>query len=308
MVMDYGNHAHTKMKIKGVPHKRILPEGIGLVLEGGGARTYYSAGIFEAFMEAGIMFPYIIGVSAGIANALTYVAGQRGRNRIIAEQFVQKKEYYSLRNLLKLGSVFDFDYIFNDIPEALVHFDREIFESTDIRFLTGAFDCVTGDTIWFEKHDVKPGFHVTRASCSVPLISRVVKHNGYELLDGGIAVPIPIEKSIEDGNDFHVIILTYNEGYISTPYRPTAILKPIYKKYPKLSEMAMRRHELYNKQLALCEQLERDGKAIILRPKRPMEVTMLETDPEKLLDLYDEGHTDGKEAVNWLEDYLGTVK
>jgi len=290
--------------MKGIPYKKMLPHGTGLILEGGGARTYYSAGIFEAFMDAGIMFPYIIGVSAGIANALSYVSGQKGRNRIIAETHVHKKEYVNSRNMLRHGTIFGWDYIFKSIPEELVFWDRDVFESVDVRFLTGAFDCETGDTVWFEKRDIKPGFEVTRASCSLPIVAQIVEYNGHKLLDGGIGSPIPIEKSIEDGNDFHVIILTHNEGYVDRPHARRVLLKPIYRKYPKLLEVSKYRHELYNKQLALCEQLEKEGKAIILRPQRPMEVTMLETDPDKLLDLYDEGHTDGKEAVEWIKDYF----
>jgi len=292
----------TEPIIKGINFKKMMPKGTALVLEGGGARAYYSAGVFEAFMDSGIMFPYIAGVSAGSANALSYVSGQRGRNRIIAEKYVKMKTYASLCNYLRTGSYFDFDFIFKSIPEKHVFWDKEMFDSADIRFLTGAINCATGETVWFEKEEIATGFTVSRASCSIPVLSRIVKHNGYDLLDGGISSPIPIEKSIADGNTFHVIVLTRNRGFVDEPYGPANLLKLFYRKYPNLIETAMRRHDIYNRQLALCEQLERDNKALIIRPHNPLTVEMLETNPQKLLMLYDEGHREGLKAIHFFDD------
>jgi len=297
-VADSTHFSHSI--IKGEKYSTMLPEGTALVLEGGGVRGFYSAGVFEAFMDAGIMFPYIIGVSAGAANALTYVAGQRGRNRMIVENYVGDHRYVSYRNLLRHKSMFGYDFIFKTIPEEHVFWDREVFDSTDIRFLTGATDCSTGHAIWFEKRDISPGFTVTRASCSVPLLSTIVRYNGFELLDGGAATPIPIEKSIEDGNTFHVIILTRNKGYIKTAFRPKSLLKLFYSKYPGLIETLSNRHETYNRQLSICEQLERENKALIIRPLMPLSVGRTATDTEKLLGLYDEGVLEGNQAVESL--------
>lgn len=53
---------------------------IGLVVEGGGMKCAYSAGILDKFLDDHIQFDYCIGVSAGAANTLSYLAGQRGRN------------------------------------------------------------------------------------------------------------------------------------------------------------------------------------------------------------------------------------
>jgi predicted patatin/cPLA2 family phospholipase len=298
------NKSYTQPVIKGIKHAKILPQRTALVLEGGGMRGFYSAGVLEAFMDAGIMFPYIAGVSAGAANALAYIAGQRGRNRIIIKEYVGDKRYVGYRNLIMHRTLFGYDFIFGTIPEKHLYWDKEVFETTDIRFLTGAIDCKTGKTVWFEKGDIADGFVVTRASCSVPLLSKVVNYNGYDLLDGGISDPIPIEKSIEDGNDFHIILLTRNEGYSKEPFRHKQLLKFIYRKYPKLVEAILRRHEIYNRQLAICEQLEREQKAIIVRPLLPLFVDRVATDTSKLLALHDEGYDEGKQAIKTIEQFI----
>ena len=293
--------AFTQPIIKGLKHTFMLPKGTALVLEGGGTRGFYSAGVFEAFMDAGIMFPYIIGVSAGAANALTYIAGQKGRNRVIVEKYVADKRYVSRRNLIRYRSLFGYDFIFGTIPEQHLFFDKVIFDDTDIRFLTGAIDCNSGKTVWFEKNEISDGFIVARASCSIPLLSKIVQYNGFELLDGGISDPIPIERSIADSNNFHVVILTRNHGYIKEPFRYKRLLKMFYGKYPNLVETLLNRHEIYNRQLALCEQLEREKKAIIIRPLKPLSVDRTTIETDKLLALYDEGHDEGKQAVSALK-------
>ena len=290
--------------IRGTPHQTLLPQGTALVLEGGGTRGFYTAGVFEAFMDEGVMFPYIVGVSAGAANALTYVAGQRGRNRLIVEHYVADPRYVSKRNLLRHRSLFGYDFIFKTIPEEHLFFDHENFGATDIRFLAGATDCETGEAVWFEKDTLAPGFEAVIASCSVPLIAKIVDYQGRKLVDGGVASPIPIEKSVADGNTFHVIVLTRNAGYEKPEFKYRRTLKAFYKKYPRLMDVILRRHEIYGRQIALCEQLEREGKAIIIRPLKPLAVDRSATDTAKLLALYDEGHEEGRAAMAVLRQHF----
>jgi predicted patatin/cPLA2 family phospholipase len=293
---------YTEPITAGVRHKLMLPKGTALVLEGGGTRGFYSAGVFDAFMDAGIMFPYIIGVSAGAANALSYISGQRGRNRVLVEKFVGRPQYLGYRNLFMHRSLFGYDYVFKTVPERHLFWDRDVFDDTDTRFIVGAVDCATGKTVWFEKHTVKPGFDAVRASCSIPIVSPIAKYKGHLLLDGGVASPIPIEKSIEDGNGFHVIVLTQNEGYEMRPFKPLTmtLTRLLYRKYPHLVEAMRRHHEVYNRQLRLCEQMAADGRALIIRPRNPLTMESAERNITALLRLHDEGYEEGKLAVQQL--------
>ena len=297
------NRNYTAPVIKGEKYKTMLPAGLALVLEGGGTRGFFSAGVFDAFMDAGIMFPYIAGVSAGAANALSYISGQRGRNRVLVEKFVGRPQYLGYRNLLLHRSLFGYDYLFKTVPERLLFWDREVFDETDNRFVIGAVDCATGETIWFEKHDVKPGFDAVRASCSIPIVSPVAKYKGHFLLDGGVSSPIPIEKSIDDGNRFHVIVLTQNEGYEMRPFKPLtmALSRIFYRKYPRLVVAMRWHHEAYNRQIRLCEQMAAEGRALIIRPRNPLSMESTERDIPALLRLHDEGYEEGKQAVLWIK-------
>lgn len=288
----------THPTVYGTPYKKMLRKGTALVLEGGGMRGFFSAGVFEAFMDEGIMFPYIAGVSAGAANALSYISGQRGRNRIVVEHYASSKDYVSYRNFLRCGSLFGYDFIFKTLPTKHLYFDSESFLNNKTRFLTGTTDCATGAAVWFEKHELSEDFIQITASCSVPLAAKKVRFCDMELLDGAVSEPIPIEKSIADGNDFHVIVLTRNHDYVADAPKFTSLIKFFYRKHPKLVEKMLSRHEIYNRQLALCKKLVAEQKAIIIRPQLPLAVERTTTDTAKLLALFDEGHSEGKKVVD----------
>lgn len=302
------NKNQTEYTFPPIPSKKyttMLPKGTALVLEGGGMRGYYSAGVFEAFMEHGIMFPYIAGVSAGAANALSYISGQPMRSKQIVEHFACTPDYVSTRNMFKYGSMFNRDLIFRKIPQKHVFFDYENLKNCPIQFFTGAMDCNTGEAVWFNKDELSKNLEITEASCAVPMIAPIVKYKGFELLDGGIPAPIPIEKSISDNNIFHVIVLTRNEGYVKEPFKNSALAKIIYRKYPNVVKALENRHEIYNRQIALCEKLEKEGKAIIIRPKDTIKVTRTTRDTKLILELYDEGHRECNEVIDKILNCTG---
>jgi len=286
--------------IKGVHHKKMLPKGTALVLEGGGTRGFFSAGVFEAFMREGIMFPYIVSVSAGSANAFSYISGQQGRSRLIIEKYVNDSRYVSWRNIIRCRSLFGYDFIFNTVPKKHIFWDQDVFNHTDLEFLIGAIDCVTGETVWFNKRELSEDFKEAIASCSVPLVARIVNHKGMMLLDGGVNDPIPIEKSIADGNTFHVIVLTRNHGYTAQPLNHMWLIELFYKKYPNLVAAIKHRHDAYNRQIALCEKLVKEQKAVIIRPQRPVSVGRATSDSKKLLALHDEGYFEGTKSIDLL--------
>jgi len=295
---------YTFPAIPGVPPQRYAPKGTALVLEGGGMRGFYSAGVFEAFMDAGIMFPYISAVSAGAANVLSYISGQRGRNRLVIERLVSDPRYLSIRNLIKNHSLFNYDFIFNVVPSEHLYFDQHMFNRVQTRLLTGALDCWDGRTVWFEKHTLRADYAPVVASCSIPLLSPMVRYDDRDLYDGGILDPIPIEKSIEDKNKFHVVILTQEPGYKKDASKLGPVFWAAYRKYPHLIWAIRERHNAYNRQVALAEQLQREGRALIIRPQGGLKVSRFENDPKKLLALHDDGHRDGAAAVAKLRHLL----
>lgn len=277
---------------------------IGLVLEGGGMRGLYTCGVLEYFMEKDLYFNYIIGVSAGACNAVSYISRQKGRNKRVNIDFANHWKYASFRNLIKEKSFFGMNYIFDEIPNKHVAFDYETFHKSPSKFLIGVTDCNTGKPLYLNKDDVTEGFYALRATASLPLISPMVKLKGYELLDGGISDSIPIKKSIEDGNEKNIIILTRNKEYRKSPMKFEKVIEFKYKKYPMLVETIMNRYKKYNETLDYIDALERAGKAIVIRPSKEVKVGRIEKNKEKLYNLFENGHEDGENYYDKIIDFI----
>lgn len=275
----------------------------GLVLEGGGLRGVYTSGVLDAFLDAGIEFPYIIGVSAGVCNAVSFISKQRGRSAKINIEHCQDKDYYSFRNIVKTGGIFNEDMMFEKMPHKLYPFDYNTYRKCYHKLIAGTTDCMTGQAVYYELDDLKNQYEIVKASSWLPFVSKMVSVHGRKLLDGGIADSIPVEKSIADGNEKNVIILTQPAGYRKKESSSNRLAGVIYRRYPNLVEALTTRHEHYNRTLELIEQLEQQGKAVVVRPSEDLGLSRLERNPEKLLHACRLGYRDGKEMVERIKAF-----
>jgi predicted patatin/cPLA2 family phospholipase len=285
-------------------------ENIGLVLEGGGMRGLYTAGVLDLFMEKNLYLPYIIGVSMGACNACSYISRQRGRNKKININYVDDPRYLSYRNLLLKKGIFGADFIFNEIPNKLEIFDVDTFNRAKEKFMVGTTDCNTGKSVYFEKDKCqgKEIFDAIRASSSLPFMASIVKFKGLNLLDGGISDPIPIKKSIEDGNKRNIIVLTRNENYTKKPFKMKFLARKVYSNYSGLVEAMINRHRKYNSTLSYIERLRREGKAFVIRPKQPLKVKRIEKNKYKLTELYNQGYREAATCYDKLEEWIKNQK
>jgi predicted patatin/cPLA2 family phospholipase len=267
----------------------------GLVLEGGGLRGNYTAGVLDAFLDAGIEFPYIIGVSAGVGMSCSYVSKQKGRNYKILTQYRQDPRYLSLRSYIKTGNYFGLDFIYDEIPHKLIPFDFETFNQYKGRFISVCTDCETGEAIYYEKEE-EDILTVMKASSAIPFISKMVLYKNKKLLDGAIVDAVPLAKAISDGHKKNVVILTNPFGFRKREEnQPPA--KIMYRKYPKLIEALKNRIASYNKAMDFVESEEKLGNAFVIRPSQNLGVTRTEKSMDKLKAVYQLGIADGKAAA-----------
>ncbi|MVX62734.1 patatin family protein [Clostridium chromiireducens] len=277
----------------------------GLVLEGGAFRGLFTAGVLDALLDIKAEIKYIVGVSAGATNAYSYVSRQKGRNLEIMERFMDNKRYISYGNLIKCRSIMDLDFVFDEIPNQHCIFDYKTFYEFDGKMLAGAFNIQTGENEYFDKDLLDKRSSILRASIAIPLMFPFEKINGQYYADGGLSEPIPINKSISDGNDKHIIVLTRNEGYRKKQSKANELTYRIYRnKYPKLAKVLRERHIKYNEQLDFCKKLEDSGKAIIIRPSISMEINRFERDKARLKEIYQNGYNlimkDKEKIINYV--------
>ena len=275
----------------------------GLVLEGGTFRGIYSAGIMDAFIEEGIEFPYIVGVSAGISNGLSYVSKQFGRNIEILEQYRNDKRYIGAGNYKKCRSLFGLDFVYGEIPQKLVPFDYDTFHQYTGKCLVGVTNAVTGKSEFFNALDDNENFEFLRATCAIPGYFPAIMINDTPYYDGGLASPICVKQALKDGCSKVVIILTQPEGFVKKCGKGNIVMSQLLKrKYPEIEMLLLARHKIYNKQLEFCRELERRSKAVIFRPSHAL--NSFEKDEKTLRAVWQEGYDEGKKRAEEVREFM----
>lgn len=262
----------------------------GLVLEGGGMRGIFTVGVLDYLMDHHISFPYVIGVSAGASNGISYISRQRGRSYFSNIELLKKHNYIGWKNLLSGRGYIDLDFLFYEYPDRYYPFDYKTYEASSTRFVMVVSNCLTGRAEYIEeKQDRKRLLDACKASCSLPVMCPLSWLDGKPMVDGGVCDSIPIRHAQEEGYRKNVIILTRNKGY-RKPDKDFHLPSFIYRKYPAIREALRLRYKSYNHTLDYIDELEAEDKVLVIRPQRPIEVGRTERDTRKLQALYEEGY------------------
>ena len=278
----------------------------GLVLEGGGMKGVYTAGVLDFFLDKEIEFSSCYGVSAGACCLCSYLSGQKKRAYRINVDYLEQKAYCSVESLLKTGDLFGVDMCYKLIPDYLDPYDYDAFNRYQGKAYAVVTNIKTGEAEYLQLKDMHQDTIAVRASSSLPLVSRNVKIGDELYLDGGISDSIPIRRSMKDGNRKNVIILTKEEGYIRQPAKSAelALIRARYMRYPKVYECMRERHLTYNNTLQYIEEMQSQGKVFVIRPKQKSNVGRVEKDKAKLDALYEEGYRDAENCYLELLEYL----
>lgn len=276
----------------------------GLILEGGGMRGVYTAGVLDFFMEKDLYFKDCYAVSAGACHAISYFSKQRGRSIKVNLDYLHDKRYCSVNSLIKTGDMFGVDMIYNIIPNKLVLFDYDTYNKFDGNFYSVVTNCETGEAEYIRINDARKDIDAVRASSSLPLLSRIVEINGKKYLDGGISDSIPIRKSIEDGHEKNVVVLTRDKSYRKEKSKLLPVFKIKYKKYPKFLKAVENRYRVYNETLDFIDEEKKKNKAFVIQPKYHVSIGRLEKDKEKLRALYKQGYNDARDCYDDLIKFI----
>ena len=276
---------------------------VGLVLEGGAMRRMYTAGVLDVFLEKCISVDAVVGVSAGALFGVNYLSRQKGRVIRYNKRFNSDKNYMGLRPLLREGNIVSTKYAYEEVPRKLDPFDDESYKKSGIPFYAVVTDIETGEPEYIQVYSAFEQMDVLRASGSMPFVSKPVLYNNKMYLDGGISDSIPFQWLSSQGYDKLIVILTRDMEYRKKPMS-SSLIKLFYKKQPQLSEKLLKRHDVYNKSVELLKQWENEGKVFVIRPSKPIEIGRIETNPDKLQEVYDLGLKDATESLLELQKYI----
>lgn len=276
----------------------------GLVLEGGGMKGVYTAGVLDFFLDHGIDFAKCYGVSAGACHLCSYLSKQRGRAYAVVADYLDDPNYWGISSLLRTGDLFNVDMCYRQIPETLNPFDYETYDKNPSKGYAVVTNIETGRAEYIPFGDLHENIRAVRASASLPLVSRNVRIGDSLYLDGGLADPIPLLHSVLDGNRKNVVIMTKEVGYRRKPSKNLGLIRLRYARYPKVYELMKNRHIEYNKTLDYLQEQVNNKTAFLIRPQVKSDVGRIEKDEKKLKALYEEGYEEARRCHKGLMEFL----
>ena len=278
---------------------------LGIIDVGGGVRGSFTAGIYDFLLDQNIQpFDYLVGVSAGSANMVTYLSCQRGRNFRFYTDYAFRKEYMSMQNMLHGGSYVDLDYIYTTLsgPGGEDPVDLDAFNRSTARYEVVVTDAATGNPVYYDKSLMAEGnFDVIKASCAVPVACKPYPVLGKPGFDGGVADPVPYKRALEQGCDRIVVLLTRPAGYLRPPLEHEQVMEKALRRWPNAYAALKRRSVRYNLDVAAVKELEKEGKALLVAPASIGGMSTLTRDKEAVERLYRMGYEQGQRILDFID-------
>ncbi len=280
----------------------------GLIVEGGGMKCAYSAGILDAFIEEGITFDHVYGVSAGASNAVTYIAGQHNRCRRFYVSHAATPRYASTKMFLRTGNYFDLNYIYATMSneDGVDPLDYDAFEKSPMDFTCVATDALTGEPHYFRKSDIRRNhYEPIMASCALPVFCHPIVIDGRTYFDGGMSDSLPVGRALRDGCDRIVVLSSKTSDFEMNPQGHKLIYNIALRKYPMMIKALSQRYRVYNHQMKRVRQLEEQGRLMIYYRPSEISVSTTKVDPVAAEELYQRGRDDLRTTRDEFMSFIG---
>ena len=274
-----------------------------LVLEGGAMRGLYSAAVLDVLMDEGIKVDAIYATSAGVLFGVNYISGQRGRAIRYNKRFARDKRYMGIHSLITSGNIINKDFAFYEVPFTLDVFDQEVYSRSETKMVATVTNVHTGGVEYIEVKDVLKQMEVLRAASAMPFVSQMVELDGQLYLDGGLSDSIPLKKCQEDGYERIIVVETRPKGYRKSKTNPIAA-KLFYSKYPNLVDTINNRYIAYNSILEEIDELDAKGEIVLVRPSKELHLGRIESNPDRLQEMYDLGIGDAKSLLSRIKEFI----
>ncbi|NLD81746.1 MAG: patatin family protein [Smithella sp.] len=226
-----------------------------LIVEGGGMRGIFAAGILHAFGNKGFdPFDLYIGVSAGACHLASHLAGQNSRNFDITLRYSLSRQFINPWRFLKGGHLMDLDWMWEQTIKNYRLDLKQIEEKLQTQkkdYLIVATSMETGGPLYLHP-DINTLEHYLKVSSSLPILYRKeMDVKGEKATDGGISDSIPVREALRRGATDITVIRSRSAGYVKKESPIVlAVFSWYFRKYPRLIEAFRQRADRYNAAVA----------------------------------------------------------
>lgn len=281
-------------------HSAAVPQ---LILEGGGLRCAFTMGVLDVLVAAGIVLPEVIGVSAGAISGAFYASGQTQiLSAFSSGVAVDVREVCSESGLLDMMK-------FLTLLKEHFRYDYEAYQRSPVQLHIGTMNAMTGETIYFEREQMnseRDMWAKIMASSCLPSVAEPVVLDGIPYYDGGLEDAIPLRQALAQPERRKVVILTQDASYVKKPTEFSPVLTKAVTQFPAIHPVLEKRHEHYRAQQMQIKQWEEEGRALVFRPSHSVEVDVFDTDPARILPLYQDGVQQATARLEQLQRFICT--
>jgi predicted patatin/cPLA2 family phospholipase len=267
-----------------------------LVVEGGALRSVYSSGLLDGFLDHQFdPFDLTIGVSAGAANLLFYLAGERGESYRLMQQIAANRAFIDGWRFARGGHLLDMDWLFRqgftqDASKALRPRkpDSMLITATDINHGVAHY-------IDANEHDY---LDALKASMSLPLLYRgFVKYRDLKLTDGGVADGIPLAEAIRRGARKIMVIRSRHRDYVKVDTLWHRYIRWRMRDLPALRAIMQQRIALHEQTKQLIQSPPDGVEVVDVAPPGSMRIGRFNRNPQRLEAAYNLGLGDAQDAI-----------
>lgn len=292
--------------VDGKPNMKNNQENWALVVEGGGMKGIYTAGILDAFHTADFNpFDLYIGVSAGTPNLSSFIAGQFQRNFKSYVGNMSDKKFISRQRFLKGGHWMDLDWLWEITQqENRIDIERaaQILEAENKRFLMVVTNVETGKPEYVPAR-LSDWIEFMKASCAIPFFYRNfcrIENEFY--VDGGVSDPLPVEQTYREGARNIVVLRTHPVSHAKKNGLDVRLGAKLFKKNPGLQKAILRQAEIYNQAAAFIKNPPADLTILQIAPETELKTNTTTQSRDILTNDYNLGLRHGEQ---FLDEFKG---
>ena len=283
---------------------------VALVFEGGGMRASYSSGVLSAFLEAGIYFNWVGGISAGATCTANYLSRDAERARKSFTDLVQEPNFGGLSTFVRGRGLFNAEWIYEQTsgPGQALPFDWETFRNNQAQFAIGAIRCEDGEMVYWDRSHVQAPLDLmrrVRASSTMPILMPWTDIDGTAYADGALGPTggFAVDAARAAGYKRFVVVFTRERGYWKRPARYPRAIRLLLRRFPAVAAGLFERPANYNRAIEELLELEDQGRAHLIFPEH-MPIGNNERDPGTLRAMYVQGRAQARQQTTAIREFV----